>query len=87
MDALEDSTGLRPRPWKSSGVLTSKRDTLIAGSSGGSGLLIRSGPGFAGTDILGLGFGCMLSKPYILAEVLDVCAVSLAFTALGGLCG
>jgi len=63
VDALEDLTGLRPRPWKSSGVLTSKRDILIAGRSGGSGLLIRSVPGFAGTDMLGLGFGCTLSKP------------------------
>jgi len=89
IDVLEDSP-LRPRPWKSSAVLRSKRDTLIAGSNGGKGLSVRSGLDFAGIDIAGLGWGCTFSKPYVLAEILDICAVSLTFTGLcglGGICG
>ena len=85
VDDLEASP-LRPKPWKSSAVLRSKRDTLIAGSKGGSGLLVRSGRGFAGMDIAGFGFGCTFSKPYILAEVLDTSAFSLTLTEFCGRC-
>lgn len=87
VDTLGGSTALLPRPWKSSAVLRSKRDTLMEGRSGGSGLLIRSCCDFFGTDIAGLGFGCTFSKPYILAEVLGTCADSLTFTCLCGLGG